>query len=111
MSNDMKFSFTDAQMNALNLLGVEDSQAFINSAVQASLIAKVKYERKSAEDKLPQMYADAKQLFSLYAPNTPVPAFGTFKMNTLAKLQEVLDELGYKPNARSESATETEAMA
>lgn len=103
MATKIEFTATDAQMDAMKLLGVEEASAFIHTALQAKLTAQLIYLRSKAEDDALENYNRIKGYLAAQKMEMP-ETFGAFKIRTMAEFQNALDELGYKPNKRREAA-------
>ena len=99
MSNDTKFTFTTAQLTAMEMLSIEDQHSFLNGAVQSKLISALTYQRKKIEDEAQENYNRTKSYLKSMKIDMPED-FGSFKARLMAEVQSALDELGYTPNKK-----------
>lgn len=106
---EIKFTLTVAQNDAMALLGVEDAIVFVNAALQTKLVGQLVYLRSKAEDDALENYNRIKGYLAAQKMEMP-ESFGTFKIRTMAEFQNALDELGYKPNKKKASDSDTDAQ-
>ncbi len=109
MSTKVEFVLTDAQEAAMILLGIGEPVTFVNAALQTKLTNQLVYLRSKAEDDALENYNRIKGYLAAQKMEMP-ETFGAFKIRTMAEFQNALDELGYKPNKKKASDSESDAQ-